>query len=702
MAYLLISDFQSGLDTRKSPYTAPPGSLRVGRNVHLTRGGEIEVRKKFVGVYTLPAGQTKGATTVRGQIIVFGSAASVAVPAGVNYQQLAAPSGAALAKILSTDNFDGKVYAVAEFVDGSIYHFFNGVRVTDWDTIAGQVGSNDGVATVLAGKVDGLTAYTALATGTRFTVTGAPGVDYVYAGSVAPAGQTLTAVVDQNAVAGVTAASATGSVKIISGQAGANITSLKVGNVELLRTPVPFVADLETTAQALAAYISSTATSPNYFADPSDTEPGLVTLTAELPGTTPNGLQITIAGTGGVNFAPTVAMHGGVNTVVPVPKIVTFTIGGAFNGGSQFTVSLGSDTVRTMGQASGMGTFVRTLGQKMYATTQSLLYFSGFSGSNPAVADPTKWINVEGSVTGAGFINMATQDGGSSQLTGLAVYQNKLAVFSRRNTQIWSMDPDPANNQQLQVLFNVGTASPRTLAAFGDVDVFFLSESGVRSLRARDSSNTASADDVGSAVDGEVLTFLKTLDESLVHDAVALSEPFEGRYLLAVGSRVYVFSHFPGSKVSAWTDYVLEEAGTTDATRVVTDFCATHTNVVARVGDRLYLYGGRTAMEYALNEEFTYRVSLPFHDANVPSQSKQLTGLDIGCEGFWDVYLATEPKTPDVRELVAKVKDSTYGSWGRAALVGVSTHFSLTLEHTANGYARLANLMVHFAPGENG
>ena len=109
MAYLLISNFQAGLDTRKSAYTAPPGSLRMARNVHLTRGAEIEVRKAFVPVYTLPVGQTKGCTSVRGLLYVFGTAPGVAVPSGVNYQQLVAPGAPELVRILSTDNFNGKI-----------------------------------------------------------------------------------------------------------------------------------------------------------------------------------------------------------------------------------------------------------------------------------------------------------------------------------------------------------------------------------------------------------------------------------------------------------------------------------------------------------------------------------------------------------------------------------------------------------------
>src|SRR3546814_6273908 len=111
--------------------------------------------------------------------------------------------------------------------------------------------------------------------------------------------------------------------------------------------------------------------------------------------------------------------------------------------------------------------------------TQSLAYFC-------AVDNPTQW----GSGVGSGLLNVSTQSGGSDQLTALGIYQNNLAIFARRAIQIEYVDPDPALNQQLQVLNNIGTVAPHSVVSFGDSDVFFLSESGIRSLRARDSSRS--------------------------------------------------------------------------------------------------------------------------------------------------------------------------------------------------------------------
>jgi hypothetical protein len=700
MAYLLIGNFQAGLDTRKSAYTAPPGSLRLARNVHLTRGAEIEVRKEFVPVYTLPAGQTKGCTSVRGQLYVFGTAGGVAVPAGVNYQQLVAPGGPSLVRILSTDNFNGKIYAVAEFSDGSIYHYYDGARVTEWDAIASSVASNQTLATALAARIDALNDFIASATGTVVSVTAAvPGVPFTYSSAAANGGaidnQTLTAALAQASVPDMPATTAAGSFDVTGGSAspGVNrVVQVTIDGVDLLGAPVDWVTSNNATAQLIATRINGYNPSVKWRASAAG---ATVTLIAPAEGALYNGKATVVAVGGNVTTSAPLVSSGGANHANAIAQVVTFTVGGTFEGQDVFSINLnGLLAVVMRGNAAGTATFVRTLGQKVYAANQSLMHFSGFTGT-PAVPDPTAWAS---SHTGAGFINMSTQDGGSSQLMGLAVYQNRMAVFSRRNVQIWTVDADNANNKQDQVLSNIGTRAPRTLGAFGDIDVFFLSESGVRSLRARDSSNMASTDDVGSAIDGELLTYTHTLDEALVARAVSIAEPFEGRYLLAVGPVVYVFSHFPGAKVSAWTTYELEELGDD---RVVTDWAVTNTQLVARVGDRLCLYGGLSSTQYDTAQKFEFEVELPFLDAEIPTAKKAVEGLDVGAEGRWDVYLALDPKNPRTRELVAKIDGSTYGEQGRCASVGDSTHFSLTLKGRSDGYARLANLAIHFRSHEN-
>jgi hypothetical protein len=69
-----ITDFKEGLDVRKSPLTAPGGSLRILDNAWLTPGGEIEKRPAFVPVTTLPS-NTGWITGQRSELHVFGMGA---------------------------------------------------------------------------------------------------------------------------------------------------------------------------------------------------------------------------------------------------------------------------------------------------------------------------------------------------------------------------------------------------------------------------------------------------------------------------------------------------------------------------------------------------------------------------------------------------------------------------------------------------
>src|SRR5262245_12827316 len=131
MPYLVIENFSAGLDARRHPMMAPVGSLRRADNGFLTRGGEVQKRRAFVPWQTLPA-NTKGLAVVQGVPYVFGSAAAPAMPAGVQYQRLQHPSGLALSDVLSWDVYAGKLYVVARFSDGSIFHYYDGQRGLDW------------------------------------------------------------------------------------------------------------------------------------------------------------------------------------------------------------------------------------------------------------------------------------------------------------------------------------------------------------------------------------------------------------------------------------------------------------------------------------------------------------------------------------------------------------------------------------------
>lgn len=145
--YIVNSDFRVGVDRRRSRIAGTPGSLWIGKNIHLTRGGEAEKRKRFVPKWDLPpkatpisTQRTYGLRVIDGEAYIFGSEdeATIApdLPAGVNYQRLQHPSGSpiGMTALLSHTLFDGKIYAVAEFASGfDVQHYYDGQRVRAWD-----------------------------------------------------------------------------------------------------------------------------------------------------------------------------------------------------------------------------------------------------------------------------------------------------------------------------------------------------------------------------------------------------------------------------------------------------------------------------------------------------------------------------------------------------------------------------------------
>lgn len=199
-------------------------------------------------------------------------------------------------------------------------------------------------------------------------------------------------------------------------------------------------------------------------------------------------------------------------------------------------------------------TFCMALGNKLYMIASNSFYFS-------AIGDATKW---EDQDDGAGFIPIKDIYAAPTDLVATAPYQGKLAVFSRRNIQIYSVNADPALYNQSQSLQNIGTLAALSVQALGDFDVLFLADSGVRSLRVRDNTLNAYTVDVGSAIDSLIEAALVTAGSNTV--ACGIVDPATGRYWLYLKGTIYVLSYFPSLKIMAWSTYLPTSIITQDFT----------------------------------------------------------------------------------------------------------------------------------------
>jgi len=774
---------------------APPGSLRVCQNGHITRGGEISKRRALVPWKS--AADTKGLAALVDDVYVFGSTVRpAALDPAIFYQRLQAPSGSPLARVTSYDIFDGKLYVAAEFVDGTVAHFYDGVLVADW--FDGRARASFNVVGGVATEGTNATAsfdITAASAGSALTAVrvGSAGVDNdnlvsgPVAFSVDAAG--TAAAVAANINANTVGATAAGSIAISAAAAGGVVTAIRVGtsvSPNLLTAPVPFNTSAAVTAANVAANITANAASPYTAAAAA----GVITLTAKANTAADNGKTIIGEKTGAITFGAVVAIAGGnkpaaytaqadgvkviltrktkdavdngktlqvshtgtmttanlvsvtgglataqvssikadgieilgapvawaasnnataaaivaqINSFVSVPEydaqqdgpkvvIIAHDSGTVANGKNIEVIASGDISVipantTLLGGFDAAtfvpGKFVKTINAKMYSPESSVLHFSG-------VEEPTLW---NSSATGAGFINMANQDGQSQELLAIERYYSRSAIFGRRNVQIWNIDVDPAQNQQVQVLKNTGLIAPKSVQQFGDSDVFYLNDSGVRSLRARDSSTAAAVNDIGTPVDELVVQKIHDVGDTMAAQAVAFIEPIAGRYIIAIGDTVYSYSNFPGGKISAWSTYDFSGLVWTDVVTVRGDHI-----VVRGDDDMLYQIGGPDGDDY---DNSLLAVELPLMDAAKAATNKVWQGMDLVCEGTWRIYAGFEALAPDARELIAEVSSPTL-SMQRITLAGSGTHASIRLECDDAGPARLSNFILHYELGDAG
>jgi len=683
MPYFLIEDFKAGLDTRRMAVSSVPGSLLQLTNAHITRGGEIEKRPAFVPVSSLPAGSF-GLHAVGTSLYTFGSAAGVTLPAdapaNLTYQQLSHPSSLDMTKILHTSSFNGLPYVIAQYNDGSVWHFYNGSRIGSWEDgrarasftvtggtaggiqatasfdVTGGINSPSdtvsqiriGTYPLISGTVqhDGNNSSTASALANAInSFTGSPDFTASASGTTV----TITAVTPGTAFNGMTLAVTTsgsftvGSLVNATGGVDNSIALITVNGVRINGSPILHTGDNTTTAAAVAAAINDYPSSPDYFATSVGDKVNVVAVDG---GTTPNGYGVVLVNTGDATTSTT----------------LTSLAGGAATPSTYIP-----------------GEFAKTAKAKMYSVSGSALHFS-------KIDDPT---DITDTVGGAGFVNLSNSAEGSEALTAIASYQTNLAVFSERTVQIWFIDVDAAANQQLQVLNNTGAVAPRSVVEWGDADVFYLSESGIRSLRSRDAYNAAFTSDVGNAIDSLITDELRT-NRLAAQDAVGVLEPRDGRYMLAIGDKIYVFSYFSASKVSAWSTY--EPGFSVEAWAIV------GRKLYCRADNNLYLFGGDDGATY---DNSTVTVQLPYLDASSPATKKSFTGLDIACEGQWTIETCTDPNDLTVRQTVATVHETTY-DLGHASLQEYGTTLAFRLTNNTSGAAKIGNLVLHYTSGEAG
>lgn len=689
MPSIYIDDFRYGMDRRRKRVAGRPGTLWLIKDGHITRGGDIERRKKFISQYTLPAG-TQSAAALRGQLYTFGSADLAAtMPSGVQYQRLqAVDTNAVMTRILDVKAFAGLLYVIAEYDDGNIYHFYDSARVSDWDNAVTADASR--LAEALADKIAGNDAVDVQAFGTSITITAkTPGTAFTISGAAVDGGVDATedlTVTNQVAnVAAVAEVRATAAISVDGGTSdpGVNAMSdLTVNGTSILSAAVNWSGSDAATAIRITAEINNGSATHGYSASVSDVT---ITISAE-PGTgaTPNGYVIDAVVGGDLVIGGDIVFSGGVTAVVAVAQVELVEISGVVELEDTFSVTINGTTYKRTGLSAVMGTSLLVIKQRIFSPAGSLWRYCMLN--TPTVWDPLNAI----ADNDAGYLNVASENG-EDNLVGAARYQNAGAVFGANGITLYDLDVNPTNFAVSDTLENTGSVSPGSIIRYGNNDVFYLDTPGVRSVRARDASNAPAVSDVGNAIDTYIQAQIDSVTRQELIDAIAVIEPKDGRYMLALGDKIFVLTSFPNDKISGWSYYSTEEFGAD----TIEAFVVSGKKLYAKAGDAIYLYGGPDGDEYPDDDEITCEVHFPFLDGSTKAKFKSFNGFDVALTNQWSIDVLYDPNNED-RSYALGVIDAVTFNEMDMPLAGDSTMLAPVLVCSTAGAASLSFLALHY------
>lgn len=693
MTFIQVPDFRHGINRLRPQVAGVPGALWNGINCVLSRGGDVESCKKFVAEYTLPAG-TFGLAGVNAVPFVFGTIATPGgMPADVSYQRLTYGGAATLLKIHDAKPFAGLMYVIAEFDDGDIRHFYNGAVVAEWQTLADANWTYTTIAKQLAAKinarsdvsakaVDTRVLVTAVVSGTPFTLTTATTDSANVPGSLPTAVKTTIAA----NVARVAEVRATATVTITGGSNSPGVNSVSqiaIGASNLLTAPVNWVLSNDATAAAIALAITSAATA-GYSA--TSVGPVVTILAPPGLGATINGTAPVVTLLGNVTRSQT-SMAGGVTAVAAVTQVEQITVSAtAADTLDTWKITVNGTTYLTIGRASATGTLIHIVKRRLWIPVGAIIRFCKLSA-------PATWTTMAGvAATDPGFIDTSTDSEGNDDIISLAEHNGNTGFFSETNIRVYALDTDATAIKIVQVLENSGSISKKAPLQYGNSDIYYLSMTGLKSVRSRLGYNFAYTLDVGSSISTYLQDYVALVGQAIAADSQAVIEPREGRYMLCINNTVFVYSDFAESGVAGWTEI--------DLPFTPEQFVSIGRRVMARSGNTIYVYGGLAGTVYPNANEYPVTVGLPFLVGSEPEGKKTETGFGMAGAGTWYVQVLVDPNDTTKKVRVGYVNKITFPQ-GIVKVPAYTTHIAPLLTCATGGRVTLSSLAFSYERGES-
>lgn len=688
MTYLIIPDFKRGMSRVRPQVVGEGGQLWNAKNCVLSRGGDIESQKKWVAEYALPAG-TFGLASNNGQPNVFGTGATPGgMPAGVTYKQLTYTGAANLSKVLDAKPFAGKLYVIAEFDDGDIRHFYDGVEIAEWRTRADGIWDYPTVAKALAQKInarsdvtaiviDNRILVTAAVSGTGFTISTATNDNANVAGSLPTAVKTTIA----SNVAAVAEVRASATVTITGGtpSIGVNyIGQIAVGASNLLPAPVNFVLDNSATANAAALAITSAAVD-GYTA--TAVGPVITILAPPGLGATVNGTAEVVTAVGNVTTSQT-SFAGGVTAVAAVTQVEQVTISAtAKDALDQWTITINGTAYKSNGRASATGKLIHVILRRLWIPVGPYLCYCKLS-------DPTVWTTTASPAADPGFIDTSLDTDGSEDITAIGEHNGNTVVFSDTSQRVYNLDTDATKISLLQYIDNAGAIIAKAAVQYENSDLFFVSLTGLTALRSRLGSNYSHTVDVASDIAPFLQDYIATVGDSVARDGQAAMEPRDGRFMLCISSRIFVYNAFVDSGVSGWT--YMDLAFTPD------QFLRVGRRIMARAGNTIYVYGGIGGNTYPAAGETTIDWETGFLSSNDPGDKKSDQEYGSASSGVWVVEVRVDPNDTTKTVKVGSVNKITYAKVSGINFPGYTSHAALHATCSSGGKATFSSFLLGF------
>lgn len=652
MGYTVVKSFERGLDTRRMIDLLEPGGLLVGKDCHVTRGGEIEKRAAFVVTATLPAttigfyAQDKATGPV---FHTWGDAASApaGMPAGAVYHSIPDPRTTtapnALQTILSVEEFAGKLFVIARYANNQTISWYDDIPVPVYEDPEATP-----PATPPAGGTGGVIAFATF----RYQHI----METLPTGEVEPKETKISrAWLQKPGAAGIFSGPSQDSWPIIdhnaTDTAGRPVLSPSVNLGRLFGAAI---------ASAIANLINTATTAPAGLSA-SNGPGGYMYVSAPAEGVLYNGYTVYISTTGAnvtVAGSPssTATMGGGVDPIPGPPPDPP-----------------DPDELDPL----PLGTFALAHNERMLTVNQNMFNFSSLH--NVFHYDNTFFED-------SGQIDTSQVAEGTPELLAMADYQGDVALFGLKHVLIYHIDPDPAQNFKRQVLHRTGIVAPHALVPYGEGDVMYLSRSGIRSLRTRSGVDEAFAADLGTPIDDLVQDIVEAASAAVkLNNFFAEVEPRHGRLWMALNEQIFVLSLFPESKISAWTVY--------DASaHPVGMMNATTERIYWRSGNNVIVYSGEDGHTYDATEAIA---QIPYIDGGKGATNKNWQGIDCAAIGNWQIRASFDPTQPAAFDLIANITKSTYAQQ-KIPMNGFSPSVSLELRTTMASAARLGNVTVHY------